>query len=124
VEVRVVVGTAAMLALAAVLALAVGTALRRSATAVALSISLVVLPFMLAVAVILPIGAGEWLLRVTPAAAFAVQQTLPEYHQVLAAYAPPLGYYPLPWWAGFGVLCAWTAGALALAAVVVRRRDA
>jgi hypothetical protein len=31
---------------------------------------------------------------------------------------------PLPWWAGFGVLCAWTAGALALATVVVRRRDA
>ena len=124
VEVRVVAGTAAMLALAGVLALAAGTILRRSATAVALAISLVVLPYLLAVAVVLPIGAGEWLLRVTPAAAFAVQQTLPPYHQVLAAYVPPLGYYPLPWWGGFAVLCAWTAGALALATVVVRRRDA
>jgi hypothetical protein len=124
VEIRVVVGTAGMLALTAVLALAVGTMLRRSAAAVALAISLVVLPFMLAVAVILPVGAGEWLLRLTPAAAFAVQQTVPEYPQVLATYVPPLGYYPLPWWAGFGVMCAWTAGALALATLVVRRRDA
>ena len=32
--------------------------------------------------------------------------------------------YPLAPWAGFGVLCAWTAAALALAWWQLRRRDA
>jgi hypothetical protein len=123
-ELRVAGGTAALFALAAVLALAVGTIVRRSAAAVALSISLVVLPFLLAVAAVLPLEPAEWLLRLTPAAGFAVQQTLIEYDFVLANYTPPAGYYPLPPWAGFTVTCAWTALALALATVVVRRRDA
>lgn len=123
-ELRVVTGTAAMFALAAVLGLAVGTMVRRSAAGVALAISLVVLPFLLSVAAVLPLAPAEWLLRVTPAAGFAVQQTLPEYDFVLANYTPPVGYYPLPPWAGIAVMCAWTAGALALAIVVVRRRDA
>jgi ABC-type transport system involved in multi-copper enzyme maturation permease subunit len=122
-ELRVAAGTAAMLALAAVLALAVGTMVRRSAAGVALAISLVVLPFLLSVAAVLPLTPAEWLLRVTPAAGFAVQQTLPEYDFVLANYTSPAGYYPLPPWAGFAVMCAWTAGALALAIVIVRRRD-
>jgi hypothetical protein len=123
-ELRVAAGTAAMFALAAVLALAVGTMIRRSAAAVALGISLVVLPFLFSVAAVLPLAPAEWLLRLTPAAGFAVQQTLPEYDFVLANYTPPSGYYPLPPWAGLAVMCAWTVGALALATVVVRRRDA
>lgn len=123
-ELRVAAGTAAMFALAAVLGLAVGTMVRRSAAGVALAISLVVLPFLLSVAAVLPLAPAEWLLRVTPAAGFAVQQTLPEYDFVLANYTAPAGYYPLPPWAGFAVMCAWAAGALALATAVVRRRDA
>ena len=39
--------------------------------------------------------AADWLLRVTPAAAFAVQQVLPAYPQVSNAYIPQYGYYPL-----------------------------
>ena len=123
-EARVVVGTAALLALAAVLAVAIGAVLRRGGGAVALVTGLVVLPYLLAVASAVPLDAARWLLRVTPAAGFAVQQSVPEYAHVLGNYTPPGGYYPLPWWAGFGVLVLWTAAALALAVVLVRRRDA
>jgi hypothetical protein len=73
---------------------------------------------------VLPVGPAEWLLRVTPAAAFAVQQTLIRYPQVAASYAPADGYFPLAPWAGFGVLCLWAAAALCLATVLLRRRDA
>ena len=123
-EVRVIVGTAAMLAVAAVLAVAVGTALRRSAAAVTAVIVVVVLPYILAIAPVLPISAENWLLRVTPAAAFAVQQSIPAYPQVTAGYTPAAGYFPLAPWAGLAVLCAWAAVALVLAAVLLRRRDA
>jgi hypothetical protein len=73
---------------------------------------------------VLPAAAAQWLLRVTPAAAFAVQQSAKQYHQVENLYTPANGYFPLPWWAGFGVLCLWAAAALAGAAVLLRRRDA
>ena len=66
-------------------------------------------------------GTG-WLLLA--AAAFAVQQTIRQYPQVTADYTPGNGYFPLAPWAGFAVLCAWTALALALAVFVLRRRDA
>jgi ABC-type transport system involved in multi-copper enzyme maturation permease subunit len=123
-QVRIVAGTAALLAVAAVLALAVGTILRRSAGAVAAVIVLVVLPYILGTAGVLPAGPAQWLLRITPAAAFAVQQTLPAYPQVDLAYTPFNGFYPLPSWAGFAVLCAWTAVALGTAMYLLRRRDA
>ncbi|HKS98839.1 MAG TPA: ABC transporter permease subunit [Rugosimonospora sp.] len=123
-EVRVVAGTAALLAVASVLALAVGTVLRRSAAAVAAVIVLVVLPYLLATAGVLPPGPADWLLRVTPAAAFAVQQSLPAYPQVQHAYTPLLGFYPLAPWAGFAVLCGWTAVALVAAGYLLHRRDA
>ncbi len=123
-ELRVVAGTAALLAVAAVLALAVGTVLRSSAAAVTTVIVAIVLPYILATASPLPEGLSQWLLRLTPAAAFAIQQTLPQYPQVNAAYIALYGYYPLAPWAGLGVLCAYTALALGLAAFVLRRRDA
>jgi ABC-type transport system involved in multi-copper enzyme maturation permease subunit len=123
-QVRIIAGTAALLAVAAVLALAVGTVLRRSAGAVAAVIVLVVLPYILATAGVLPAGPSQWLLRITPAAAFAVQQSLPAYPQVSHLYTPILGFYPLAPWAGFAVLCAWTALAMGAAAYLLCRRDA
>jgi ABC-type transport system involved in multi-copper enzyme maturation permease subunit len=124
-EARVVVGTAALLAVCAVLALAVGTLVRRSAGAVTAVIAGIVLPYLLAIIFgILPTGAEEWLVRITPAAAFAVQQTRTAYPQVFAQYTPGNGYFPLAPWAGFAVLCAWAAAALTLAVFVLRRRDA
>ena len=84
----------------------------------------IVLPYLLAITPgILPAGAEQWLVRVTPAAAFAVQQSIQQYPQVTADYTPGNGYFPLPPWAGFAVLCAWTALALALAVFLFRRRD-
>jgi hypothetical protein len=66
---RAVVGSAALLSLVAVLALALGAVLRNSAGAIT---AVVVLPQILAFALLLPIA--HWLLGATPAAAFAIQQ--------------------------------------------------
>ena len=122
--VRVIFGTAALAAVSAVLALAVGTMVRRSAVAVAIVIVAIVLPYFLAVAAVVPLGAADWLLRITPAAGFAVQQPYPQYRQVHAIYSALSGYFPLAPWAGFAVLCGWAAAALAGAAYLLRRRDA
>ena len=137
---RMVIGTGALLAVAAVLALAVGTAVRRSATAVAAAIVVIFVPYLLVlVPPLLPghVGRGgfgggglslvarEWLLRITPAAGFSVQQVVPQFSQVAdASYSPNWGYYPLAPWTGFAVECAWAAAALALAFYLLRRRDA
>jgi ABC-type transport system involved in multi-copper enzyme maturation permease subunit len=121
-EIRVVTGTAALLAVAAVFALALGVLLRRGTLAVTTAVMLVVLPYLLAMTV-LPAGAAQWLLRVSPAAAFALQQSVPEYAQVANLYTPANGYFPLPPWGGLAVLCGWTAAALAGAAILIRRRD-
>ena len=63
-------------------------------------------------------------LHVHQAAAFAVQQAVPQYPQVTALYSPGSGYFPLPPWAGLAVLCGYAALVLGLAAVLLRRRDA
>jgi ABC-type transport system involved in multi-copper enzyme maturation permease subunit len=123
-ELRVVAGTAAVLAVSAVLAVATGTILRRSAAAVTTGIVAIVLPYVLATTGVLPGDTGQWLLRFTPAAAFAIQQSAPAYPQVTASYATMAGYFPLPGWAGFGVLCGYTALALTLAFHLLRHRDA
>ncbi len=122
-EVRVIAGAAALIAVAAVLALAVGAVLRRGALAVTVVIVGIVLPYLLAITA-LPAGVGDWVLRITPAAAIAVEQSVPAYPQVTGAYTPMYGYFPLAPWAGFAVLCGWAVAALALAAFVLQRRDA
>lgn len=121
---RVAVGTAALLAAASVLALAVGTVVRNSAAAVTTVLVAFVLPYLLVANPFMPAGVANWLTRVTPAAAFAVQQTLVRYPQVANPYTPYNDYYPLAPWAGFAVLAGYAAAALAVAAVVLRRRDA
>jgi ABC-type transport system involved in multi-copper enzyme maturation permease subunit len=123
-EVRVVVGTAALLAVAAVLALGIGAIVRRSAAAVAAVIVVIVLPYILAVPNVLSAGTAQWLLRITPAAGFSIQQSIPQYQQVTNAYTPSEGYYPLAPWAGFAVLCGYAALALGLAIFLLRRKDA
>ncbi|MGH3280542.1 MAG: ABC transporter permease subunit, partial [Trebonia sp.] len=120
--VRLVVGTAALLAVSAVLALAIAAMVRRSAIAVTLGVVLVAGPYILAALLSSP--ATQWVLRLTPAAGFAIQQAYPRYPQVTTVYSVADGYYPLPEWAGFAVLCAWAVAALALATFLLRRRDA
>jgi len=124
-QVRVVTGTAAVLAVCAVLAVAIAAFARRGVYAVAAVVGLIVVPYVLAVTIpVVPLNLADWLMRVTPAAAFALQQTVIQYPQVDDVYAPAYGYFPLAPWAGLGVLCAWTALALALAYLALERRDA
>jgi len=122
-ELRLIAGTGALLAAAAVLALGLGGLLRRGTTAVTVGVVTIVLPYLL-VLTGLPVGAGRWVLRLTPAAAFALQQSAKQYDQVAGLYIPQEGYFPLPPWAGFGVLAAYAAAALAGAVWLLRRRDA
>ena len=124
-EVQVIAGTAALAAVAAVFALGVGAIVRHGAAAVTVVITAIILPYLLAATLpVLPAGAADWLLRVTPAAGFAIQQAIPAYPQVAGSYTPNQGYFPLAPWAGFAVLCGYAVLALALAAFLLRRRDA
>jgi ABC-type transport system involved in multi-copper enzyme maturation permease subunit len=123
-ELRIIVGTAAAVAVAAVLTLAIATIVRRSAVTILIVVVTVVVPFVLSAPPGIPIALTQWLLRVTPAATFALQQPMPQYYQVQASYTPPSGFYPLGPWTGFAVLCLWTALALASATYLLKRRDA
>ena len=131
-EARMVAGTGALLAVAAVLALAIGTIVRRSAPAVAIVILVIIVPYLLSFGPLSgsqpqgsgPGGGGGWPLQITPAAALSVQQAVPQFHQLIAIYSLNAGYYPLAPWAGLAVECAWAAAALALAYYLLRRRDA
>ena len=115
---RVIIGTGLLLGIAAALSVALGTILRRSAAAVAAGIVLLVLPG------ILGSQSGNWLMRFTPTAAFAIQATLPRSNLVTSAYTPPNGYFPISPWTGLAVLAAYTAVALGAATWLLRRRDA
>jgi ABC-type transport system involved in multi-copper enzyme maturation permease subunit len=120
-EVRVDLGTGLVFAVAAVLVMSLGTILRRSAGTVALGIVLFVLPFILGAH---PSSSStDWLMRVSPLAAFAVQETLPRYAQVASAYTMQNGYYPLGPWAGLAVLVGYAAVAFGVATLLIRRRD-
>lgn len=119
-ELGLVVGVAGLVAVTAVFAFALGALFKRAWVAVAVAIAVVVIPYILATLPLLPDAVANWLLRLTPAAGFSVLQTLEEFPQVVAHYAPSAGYFPLPGWAGFAVLCAYTA----LLLVLVRARTA
>jgi hypothetical protein len=75
-------------------------------------------------AMVLPLTPASWLLRLTPAAAFSLQSTVPHYSQVDNVCAPYHGCFPLEPWSGYAVLCIWAAAALASAIYLLRRRDA
>jgi hypothetical protein len=119
---QIIVGTAGLLAVAAILALSAGAVLRRSAGAITAVVVLVIVPLILAV--ILPQGPGLWVLRLTAAAGFGVQRGTPQYSQVMHICEPHNGCFPLAPWTGFAVSCAWAAAALGLAIYLLRRRDA
>jgi hypothetical protein len=123
-ELRVALGTAALLATASVLALSVGAIFRHSAGAVTTVIVAIVLPYILTAIPFMPASVANWLATVTPGAAFAVQQTLVQYDQVASNYTPYYGYYPLAPWAGLAVLVGYAVVSLAVAAVLLHRRDA
>ncbi len=119
---QIVVGTAALLAVGAVLTLAAGALLRRSTGAIAAGVLVLIFPVVLGT--VLPQGPADWVLRLTPAAGFGLQQGNVHYSQVTHACLPYNNCYPLAPWTGFAVLCAWALAALGVAIFVVRRRDA
>jgi hypothetical protein len=119
---RIVAGTAVVLALAAVFTLAVAVMLRRSVGAIVVGIALFVAPWLVAAAVGQSLGA--FLLRVTPFAGTAVEQGVQHYPQSSAVCLASHGCYPLAPWDGVAVLAAWAVAALVAAWFVVRRRDA
>jgi hypothetical protein len=121
---RVSFETGLLVAGTALLTLGLGALLRRSLAAVGIAVAAVVLPYLAAVIGGLPIAASVWLLRLTPAAAFAIQQTSPQYAHVLSNYTPGSGFYPLPAWAGLAVLAGYATLTLGLAAARLRRSDA
>jgi ABC-type transport system involved in multi-copper enzyme maturation permease subunit len=124
-EVQVIAGTAALTAVAAIFALGIGAIVRNGAAAVTIVITALILPYVLAAILpVLPAGAADWLLRVTPAAGFAIQQAIPAYAQVSGSYTPNQGYFPLTPLAGFAVLCGYAVLALILAAFLLHQRDA
>ncbi|MBO4273033.1 hypothetical protein [Microbispora triticiradicis] len=116
-ELRVIVGYAALTAAAAVLALGLAALVRRTVVAVGLAVALVVVPYLLAT-----VGLPSWLLTITPAAGFAITQSVPTFAHVDVSPSLLGGHYPLPPWAGLAVTCGYAALALA-AATAVRRGE-
>jgi ABC-type transport system involved in multi-copper enzyme maturation permease subunit len=124
-QVRIIVGSALLLAVSAVLALAIATMARRSVLAIVAVLVVIFIPFLLGTGSrLLSTSGQEALLRVLPVAGYSAQQAYPAYHQVIAPYTPTNGYYPLSPLAGLGVLVLWTAAALLAAGWLLRRRDA
>jgi hypothetical protein len=112
---RVVAGTAAFLALLALLALGAGAVLRRGAGAIALVGGAVLVPVV--VLPLLPAGAATWVQRLGPLAGMSAQQVRDTDDTLL-----------LPWagrpWTGLLVLSVYTAAALGAGLWQLRRRDA
>ncbi|MFF0865921.1 hypothetical protein ACFYUV_29500 [Nonomuraea sp. NPDC003560] len=113
---RMIVGHAALTAAAAVLALGLAALVRRAVVAVGLAIVLVVVPYLLATA-----GLAPWLLMITPAAGFAITQSIPAFAHVDVDPSLLGGYYPLPPWAGLTVTCGYAVVALGVAIALHRR---
>jgi hypothetical protein len=114
--VRAIVGSAAMIAVVAVLSVAIGMIMRRGAPAIAAMTGLFFLPAFLATA--LPPTPSEWLVRLTPASGLAIQRSLAPTRALIEPWAM------IPPWIGFGVLCLYAGAALIAATWLLRRRDA
>ncbi len=108
---RAIVGTGLYLAVLSLFALAIGAILRHTAAGIT-----AVIGFVLVVAPLvqlLPGKAGEY-----------IHAYLPTEAGLLIGQATQSPDDLLSPWQGFGVFCLWTAALLALAAVLLRRRDA
>lgn len=114
--IRVMLLTAAFMAVVAVFGLGVGVLLRHSAGAITLTIVLVLLPVI--VGSMLPSTAARWLMLTTLAGGLATQRAKPP---TIALVEPWAMISP---WAGITVVSAYAAIALLLAWWQLRRRDA
>ncbi|GAA3013940.1 hypothetical protein [Streptosporangium longisporum] len=114
---RVVIGHAALTAAVAVLALGLAALAGRRVVAAGLAVALVVVPHLVAAA-----GLAPWLPAVTPAAGFAITQSVPSFAHVDVNRSLLGGHHPLPPWAGLAVTCAYAALILVLGAAAAARR--
>jgi hypothetical protein len=113
---RAVIGSAGLLALMAVLSMAVGVVVRRSAGAISLVLVSVILPVF--VSTVLPIGAARWLMYLTPTGGLAIQRAQPPSPVLAEAWSA------INPWIGLSTVLAYTAVALTGAYLLLRRRDA
>lgn len=109
--VRAVVGTALFLMVLALFALGVATVVRRSASAIAAVLGLLLVPVVISDA--LPERTRELVRELTPIAGIAIQTTRERVDNL-----------PIGAWDGFAVTVAWAAGAMLVAAWTLRVRDA
>lgn len=128
-QARMIVGTAALLALTAIAVVAIGAIVRTTAGTVLTGIVVFVMPVVLAVPVIQGGSANvpaylEWLQRISPAAGLAVLGAMPRSAAVSYPYTLGNGYFPLSPAAGLAVLAAWALVLALLAVLLLRRRDA
>lgn len=108
--VRAVIGTALFLTVLALFALGVATIMRRSASAIAVVLGLLLVPVVVADA--LPERTRELVRELTPIAGVAIQTTRERVDNL-----------PIGPWGGLGVTVAWAAGAMLVAAWTLRVRD-
>jgi ABC-type transport system involved in multi-copper enzyme maturation permease subunit len=129
-QLRVILGSGAMLALCGVAVLAIGGLLRRTSGTVLMCIVVFVLPPIIAAPFISTGTNGsspawvEWLLRLTPAAGLSVVTSLPHSAIVSYPYTIANGYLPLSPAAGLGVVALWAIALSSLALVRMKRSDA
>ncbi|GAA1319913.1 hypothetical protein GCM10009635_07090 [Actinocatenispora thailandica] len=114
-ELRVVVGAAALLAAGAAFGYGLGTWCRRGWLGALVGTVTLLLPYAVGRVPLLPDAVADWLLRLSPAAGFAVLSSNTRFDQVTAHFAPSAGYLPLPWWGGLAVVCGYAAIACWLA---------
>jgi ABC-2 type transport system permease protein len=108
---RAVAGSGLYLAALALLALGIAAIVRHTATAITVVLALMFVPPI--AAGMLPEGLSEPLQKFSPMAGLAVQETVERSDSI-----------PIGPWAGLAVLGAYALGVLAIAAFLIRRRDA
>ncbi|GAA4450851.1 ABC transporter permease subunit [Phytohabitans houttuyneae] len=106
---RAVFGTAAFLALMALLGLGLGAIIRRTAGAVIVVLALAVVPGV--ASLLLPLDGEKWVERITPLAGLAMQHTRDRWDNWVSP------------WPGFAVACGYVVVALVAGVLLVRRRD-
>lgn len=118
-ELRVIIGYAALAAISALLALGLAALVRSRILAAGLAVALIVVPYLLASA-----GVAPWLLAITPAAGFAITQSVPAFAHVDVGPSLLEGHHPLAPWAGLTVACGYVVVVLGAAIIAHRRRAA
>jgi ABC-2 type transport system permease protein len=119
VALRAIAGTALLLSIYAVLALAIGVTVRHSGATIALALGLLLVPFI-AHGLLSP-GLRQYVDEASPLAGLSVQSSNGRMLGMFGEHAGPL---PLSVWGGLAVSFVWAAVALLLAWVLLRRRDA